>query len=1204
MSTRALASSLAASVVVACGSSSSAPAPDGGVTSASQPVEEDRGSVALRVAAELARGHTALDEAFTAGNGLQPDGDQFGSPGDREAKNGAFEHLAARFPRVADQPFEVDVARVARLRVRLTPLGARPTQGKVIGGRVAYPDAFAATDLVALGNAFYAEHLLVLRDPTATPSITYRLEVGKGLHLRRDADGTLALLDATDDPRLRILRPYAVDARGVRRDATMTLDHDLLHIELDPTGLTHPILLDPAIESFLWENKAPATSPSARGFGAMSYDSARKVMVMYGGDTKLGSGTPQADTWEYNGTTWTQRCGAPLAACGTMPALNQHGMAYHAASSRTFLHGWVFGSGNVSYLGTWNGTAWTVSSWGYPAPAGYPMPRFNQGTAYDSTRGVVIEQGGNTLGGMADTLLWNGSTWSSPTGAPATSVDCAVTPWCRYYHRMVYHAATDRVVLFAGSGASSADTWAYDPGAKTWASLSPSVNPSLRYAYGFAYDARRKRSVLFGGNGPLDDTWEWTGTNWTPITPLTKPSARGYFSMAYDADRGRVVAFGGQGSGVMLGDTWEYHSRGASCTTSAECDTGACVDNVCCESSACGTCQQCNGTSPGTCTAVISVADPDTCAAPAATCNGAGVCKKLQGQACVTGTDCLSSYCVDSVCCGTACGENCYACKATLKASGADDGTCGPAKDGLNPHGNCTAGTGGECGQTGTCDGGGKCRLQASGKGCGTGAVCTGTVAKGQACDGAGSCLTLATGTDCAPGVCVSGTGCKTTCTVDTDCASTAYCDTSVGQCKTKKTGGGACSKASECGTGFCVDSVCCNSLCNEKCQACAAAVKQSGTGDGVCGAAKDGANPHADCTKGKGGVCGETGACDGAGACKLEATGAACGAGVCEGNTFKGQQCDGLGVCISKASGTDCAPAKCTAAKGCGTACAVDAECDSSGFCDKSVTPSICKSKKKNGEVCATASECENPFCVDGVCCNKPCGGDCEQCNSTGAVGTCVPVSGDPKARCAAAKAGEPCTGRRCDGVTGTTCEGFVDSKVVCREAACTDGKSVTEARCDATGKCPADAAKPCEPYACDAKVCKIACSADTDCASPATCDKASGKCVNAAKCDGDRTLTSADGKTKTDCTPYRCDASGRCKDKCVASSEDCAAPALCLDGRCVQDTAPVTDDSGGCALGFTGRRPQLERRGLGAGARRARPPSPSLRWVRRSSA
>ena len=54
----------------------------------------------------------------------------------------------------------------------------------------------------------------------------------------------------------------------------------------------------------------------------------------------------------------------------------------------------------------------------------------------------------------------------------------------------------------------------------TWQQLQPTQVPPRRVFPAMTFDPRRGRVVLFGGlnaGGPLDDTWEWTGTDWELI---------------------------------------------------------------------------------------------------------------------------------------------------------------------------------------------------------------------------------------------------------------------------------------------------------------------------------------------------------------------------------------------------------------------------------------------------------------------------------------------------------------------------------------------------------------------------------------------------------------------------------------------------------------------------------------------------------------
>ena len=145
--------------------------------------------------------------------------------------------------------------------------------------------------------------------------------------------------------------------------------------------------------------------------------------------------------------------------------------------------------------------------------------------------------------------------------------------------------------------------------------------------------------------------------------------------------------------------------NGAACVTSAQCVSGNCADGFCCNSACAGTCMSCKVTgSNGTCTSVPSGQTDSfaavTCVAPNA-CNGAGGCKKTNGQTCALGTDCVSGSCADGVCCTTTCTTACMACNL-----GGTSGTCSNIVAGMpdtNPANACSG--------LNLCDGAGACKL-------------------------------------------------------------------------------------------------------------------------------------------------------------------------------------------------------------------------------------------------------------------------------------------------------------------------------------------------------------------------------------------------------------------------------------------------------------------------------------------------------------
>jgi hypothetical protein len=67
---------------------------------------------------------------------------------------------------------------------------------------------------------------------------------------------------------------------------------------------------------------------------------------------------------------------------------------------------------------------------------------------------------------------------------------------------------------------------------------------------------------------------------------------------------------------------------------------------------------------------------------------------------------------------------------------------------------------------------------------------------------------------------------------------------------------------------------------------------------------------------------------------------------------------------------------------------CASGMTCNGAGACGSPVG-----GLKPNGQLCAGGNECTSAFCVDGVCCNNACDGQCRTCET----GTCANVARKP---------------------------------------------------------------------------------------------------------------------------------------------------------------------------------------------------------------
>ena len=129
-----------------------------------------------------------------------------------------------------------------------------------------------------------------------------------------------------------------------------------------------------------WTLKIPAIKPSRRSSHAMAYDASRSRVTLFGGGSH--DGTRNDETWEWDGTDWIRRIPS------TKPSARaSHAMAYNAASDRIILFG---GSDSSRSNETWE---WDGNDWTLKTPATKPSPRSLLAMVYDAARGRVCPSG-------------------------------------------------------------------------------------------------------------------------------------------------------------------------------------------------------------------------------------------------------------------------------------------------------------------------------------------------------------------------------------------------------------------------------------------------------------------------------------------------------------------------------------------------------------------------------------------------------------------------------------------------------------------------------------------------------------------------------------------------------------------------------------------------------------------------------------------
>ena len=313
---------------------------------------------------------------------------------------------------------------------------------------------------------------------------------------------------------------------------------------------------------WLWDGDrwtlAGGDPPPGRANFGMVYDSARKVVVVFGGDA---SGTSDNSTWEWDGTTWRG-----MTTAHAPSIRDSFGMAYDPKRGRVVLVGGqcfsnynsnsttgcapgtgTAPSGQITYSDTWeyDGTDWHQVTTATP-------PAIDDGSlAYDPSSGMLIAYDGSS--GTPTTWSYNGTNWTN-----------LVAPLSMAAGRTQFQLATDlergNVVMYGGLQNTGGppqllgDTWWWSGGA--WHPLPAAPVSTSPFQMATAYDPLSGLGWWFGGmhvalggndqsGVATNELWSFDGTSWTLHQVTGGPAARANASMAYDAMNRAIVLFGG-----------------------------------------------------------------------------------------------------------------------------------------------------------------------------------------------------------------------------------------------------------------------------------------------------------------------------------------------------------------------------------------------------------------------------------------------------------------------------------------------------------------------------------------------------------------------------------------------------------------------------------------------------------------------------------
>ena len=291
-----------------------------------------------------------------------------------------------------------------------------------------------------------------------------------------------------------------------------------------------------------WARRVHTGGPGPRRFSALTYDTDRRALIVYGG-FKEGVAW-QDDVWAYDGQSWSELPGPNVVLVAASAA-------YHQGARELWVSG-VNGS-DVALAYAFDGTTWhaklnvpTVNEltanprlvyqahlqrvtmvhqlgvmhyedgqWLMDVPHGFEVNSFGFATAENGRSILGLTQNGQYW--RFDGYNWQVERYDGPhlIGASAT-----------------FDANGDFVVFGLTSPGDASELWVLR--VSGWERLWRSTgNPSMRVFSLLFYDPTSGDLVLYGGSawtgtelGPsLGDTWVWRGNQWQ-VAPVGGPAPR------------------------------------------------------------------------------------------------------------------------------------------------------------------------------------------------------------------------------------------------------------------------------------------------------------------------------------------------------------------------------------------------------------------------------------------------------------------------------------------------------------------------------------------------------------------------------------------------------------------------------------------------------------------------------------------------------
>jgi hypothetical protein len=281
-----------------------------------------------------------------------------------------------------------------------------------------------------------------------------------------------------------------------------------------------------------WTQIAPPSSPPGRVLAGGAYDPLRDRVVIFGGASISADAktvTAFHDTWEFDGTTWTQ-------VLSDGPTIDKPLMVWDAARANILMLG--VDSSLVTHQFTYDPAA---RAWNEKTNTRLPSCVNEGALAYQPNSGTVFFTGGSCSGvsGIEDNEEWDGNQWNPKI--------VKFNVGRLYGQAMTFDTGRQETLLFGGNpvigGLPRNQMWVYNG---DWTQLSdPNLTPPARSLFVFRTDLLNNAIWLYGGVDPnttYTDFWKFQYGKWQRVaTANPPPQSCGSPGGALDLNRQKLV---------------------------------------------------------------------------------------------------------------------------------------------------------------------------------------------------------------------------------------------------------------------------------------------------------------------------------------------------------------------------------------------------------------------------------------------------------------------------------------------------------------------------------------------------------------------------------------------------------------------------------------------------------------------------------------